>query len=150
MHKWGDEWFEKNGANLDDAIYYVMETWTKYGRIGTHGKEKFGVFRDHSCFWDGGIHDLLYPGYSRVVHKWLYFYVDEYAVKPFMRYTGLLRVGLWWQAQVYNYAIQQACKKYPNIVDELVSDLEKYELIKPGIFGPVDGVKIHNKYWKSI
>lgn len=150
MHMWGDEWFEKNDNDLYNAISYIMKTWTKYGRIGTHGKEKYGTFRDHPYFWDGGIHYLLYPGYVRVVHRWLYFYVDWYFTQPFMRYTGLLHIGLWWQAQVYNYAIQMACKKYPHIVDEIVSHLEGYMLVKPGIFGPIDGTKIHNKYWKSL
>lgn len=150
MHMWGDEWFEKNGKDLNSAISYIMETWRKYGRIGTHGKEKYGIFRDHPYFWDGGLHTLLYPSTNKIVHFLLYFYVDFYIVQPFMRHTRLLNLVHWWQEQVYNYAIQTACKKYPDIVDELVRDLERYDLIKPGIFGPIDGTKIHNKYWKSL
>jgi len=65
------------------------------------------------------------------------------------KYTGLHRLGLWYQAQVYNYAVQKMCKKYPEITEELVRDLDGYELIKPGIFGKVDGLKIHNKYWRT-
>jgi hypothetical protein len=41
------------------------------------------------------------------------------------------------------------CKKYPMIIDELVADLDGYEMVKPGIFGPVDGVEINKKYWTS-
>jgi hypothetical protein len=146
MHEWGDKWFEKNGESLYEAISYCMRFWKRWGRIGSHGKEKWGTFRDHTYFWNGGIHGLLYPGYVRIVFPTLYRF-DLYCTMPFMRFTRITKLVWWWQSQVYNYAIQKMCKKYPNIIDELVSDLEGYKMIKPGIFGKVDGVTIHNKYW---
>jgi hypothetical protein len=42
------------------------------------------------------------------------------------------------------------CKKYPHIIDEIVSDLDGYKMVKPGIFGKVSGEAIHNKYWRTI
>lgn len=47
-HMWGDTWFEKNGNDLDVAINYIMSTWTTYGRIGTHGKEKYGCYDEQT------------------------------------------------------------------------------------------------------
>lgn len=149
-HYWGDDWFEEHGHKLDEAISYIMRTWKRYGRIGTHGKEKYGTFRDHPYFWRGDIHGLIFPGYVWVKYPWLYFYVDRYVTMPLTKYTGILKLGLWWQKQVYNYAIQKMCRKYPEITDELVSDLDGYEFVKPGIFGSVDGTVIHKKYWKTM
>jgi hypothetical protein len=42
------------------------------------------------------------------------------------------------------------CKKHPHIIDEIVSSLDGYEFVKPGIFGKVDGQTIHDKYWITI
>ena len=50
---------------------------------------------------------------------------------------------------MYNYAIQKMCKKYPHIIDELVSDLDGYRMVKPGLFGPIDGTVINKKYWRT-
>lgn len=150
MHQWGDEWDKKNGKDLNNAITYCMDTWKRYGRIGSHGKEKYLVFRHHCYFWDGGVWSLFYPGYVWVkpgFWSFIYYTIDFNFTMAFTKYTGLQRLGVWYQRQVYNYAIQRACKKYPNIIDELVRDSEVPEFITPGVFGPVDGMTIHNKYW---
>lgn len=149
MHYWGDSWFEKHGDNLNKGIILCMSTWRTIGRIGTHGKEKYGTFRDHIYMWDGGIHSLLYPGYVRIVNKFLYFKVDKYIIKPITKYSGLHRLGLLYQSFIYNYAVQKACKLYPDIVDELVADLDGYRMVKPGLFGNINGQTIHDKHWRS-
>lgn len=150
MHEYGDEWFNKNGKDFIKITNWCMRIWHKYGRIGTHGKEKFGTFRDHIYMWDGGLHTLLFPGYVFIKYPFLYFKIDEYIIKPFTKFTGLLKLGWKYQSMIYNYTIQKACRKYPHMVDELVSCLDGYEMIKPGIFGNVDGKEIHNKYWKRV
>lgn len=148
MHYWGDDWFEKNGNDLNNAIYSIMNIWVKYGRIGTHGKEKYGTFRDHTYFWDGGLHSLLYPGYVWIPSPFLYWKIDP-VIKFITKWTGIYSVGLKYQKFIYNYAIQRECKKYPNIVDELIKDLDYPEFIKPGLFGNIDGMSIRNKYWEK-
>lgn len=150
-HEWGDDWFTKYGDQLNKAISYIMKTWKRYGRIGSHGKEKYGTFRDYPYFWDGGIWSLFYPGYVWIKPGWrfIYYKVDRYVTRPFTKYSGLHRLGLWYQGQVYNYAVQKMCKKYPEITDELVADLELYHLVRPGLFGPICGTTIHKKYWKT-
>ncbi len=151
MHMWNDEWFEKNGNDLHNAIDYCMKTWIKYGRIGTHGKEKYGTFRDYVYFYNGywAIHELVKPGY--IYYRWPKWLMKlDIKLGRVVQFLRLYVPIQWYQAQVYNYTIQTVCKKYPNIIDELVSDLDGYELVKPGIFGKVDGIVIHKKYWKSF
>lgn len=145
-HDWSDNTFDWKSLNL--AIDYIMSSWRRYGRIGSRGKEKWGNFQDYPTFWDGGIHSLLWPGYGYIQNRFIYFTLDYYIIRPFTKYTGIYSLGLWYQQQVYNYIIQTACKRYPHIIDELVSDLDSYELVKPGIFGKVDGTIINKKYWK--
>lgn len=107
-------------------------------------------FRDQVYFWNGGLHGLLYPGYVWIKYPFLYFKVDRYIVNPITKYTGIHWLGLKYQAFIYNLGIQLACKKYPNIIDELVSHLDGYELVKPGLFGKVCGKTIHDKYWEQL
>lgn len=150
-HQWGDDWFKQHGNKLYKAIDYCMDTWLKYGRIGSHGKEKYGTFRDHVRFYSAwtAIHCLIRP--SHVYYSWgkTLFNIDLFLGK-IVRLLRINKLIVSWQKIVYNYAVQQACKKYPEVIDEIVADLDGYELIKPGIFGKVDGTKIHHKYWTRI
>lgn len=148
-HTWNDDWFEEHGQDLDKAIDYCTEVWIKYGRIACMTKEKYGTFRDQlGGLWDGSLHSLIYPGYFRVMFwSWFYWNVDFLIIRKLSYYLGLVWLFQKYQAAVYNYAVQQVCKRYPKIVDEIVSDLDGYEMVKPGIFGKIDGVKIHSKYW---
>jgi len=36
------------------------------------------------------------------------------------------------------------------VIDELICDIDGYEMIKPCKYGNIDGVEIHNRYWKRI
>lgn len=54
------------------------------------------------------------------------------------------------QYEAYNKTFQLACQKWPYLTDELISDIDHYDLIKPGKYGEIDGKKIHDKYWKVI
>lgn len=53
------------------------------------------------------------------------------------------------QAKYYNKAFQLACKKWPNVKDELIVMVDGYKMIKPCRWGDVDGEEIHNKYWNK-
>lgn len=150
-HIWNDDWFKENGDDLDSAICYIMNFWRKWGRIGSHGKEKYGTFRDHPYFYNAWwpIHELFKPGH--VYYRWSKpMYKFDLFLGNIVRFLRLHIPIQWYQKIIYNYAIQQACKKYPKIIDEIVADLDGYELVKPGIFGKIDGVKIHNKYWTTV
>ena len=150
MHYWGDEWFQKNGQDLNSAISEIEKTCRRYGGIKIFGKEKYGTYRDEYLrLWDGSLHYILYSSYVRIENKFIYWTLDP-ILRVIFKYTGILKLVNWYQSQIYNYAIQKVCKKYPDIVDEIVSDLDGYEMVKPGWFGNISGEKIHKKHWKTI
>lgn len=145
-HRWGDTWFEQHGNDLHKAIGECMCIWVKWGRIGTHGKEKFGTFRHHVYFYTGfwPIHELTNPGYA--YYQWPKpMYKAELALGKVVQLIGIPKLIYRYQAWIYNYAIQRVCRKYPNVVDELVADSNYSELIK----GTIDGRSIRNKYWRD-
>jgi hypothetical protein len=150
MHHWGDEWFKKNGNDLNEAIYFIMRNWKRFGRIGSHGKEKYGTFRDHAYFWNGGLHDLIWPGYVAIQNRFIYLKLDRYLLRPLTKHAGLRILGLKYQHFIYNLVVQLAIAKYSNVMHELVADLGGCDLIKP-IFGlGIDGTKIHDLYWTKV
>ena len=61
---------------------------------------------------------------------------------------GLTKLVREHQAKMYNKVFQKACKKWPDIIDELIVDTAGYYMIKPCKWGNVDGELIHSKYWK--
>lgn len=151
MHYWGDEWFQKNGNEFSKAIDWCMDNWERWGRIGSHGKEKYGTFRHHPYFYTGWwpIHELLRPGYVAYRGpRWLCRLETE-IIQPLVKYSGLVWVIRKYQHYVYNAVVQRALKKWPKFFDELIEDSE-FELLKPGIWGPIDGAKIKSKYWVEI
>ena len=52
--------------------------------------------------------------------------------------------------EAYNKVFQLACKKWPHLVDELISDIDGWEWVKPCRWGDTDGTEIHRKYWKPV
>lgn len=152
-HIWGDSWFEKYGNDLDKAISFCITNWERWGRIGSHGKEKYGNFRHHIYLFYGELPlwELCYPGYVSY-RNWPkpLLYLDRYLFKYVFRYLGLGRLIRWYQSQVYNIVIQIACRRWPDIIDELVADSDMAGAIRPGLFGKVDGKAIHDKYWTKL
>jgi|ERR1035441_1738761 hypothetical protein len=150
MHQWGDCWFEKYGSNLYFAIDEFEHICRKYGGIKIYGKEKYGTYRDEYLrLWDGGLHSMIYKSLVRIENNFIYWRLDP-ILRFIFTYTGILKLIHSYQASVYNYGMQKMCKKFPDIVNELVSDLDGYKMVKPGIFGKVDGKEIHEKYWTTL
>ena len=149
-HYWGDDWFKKNGNDLYSGINYISRILRKYGKIKYDNKEKFGVLRENILqFWDGGLHYFFCKSYVRICHPILYWKIDP-VIKVITKYTGINWLVVKYQKLIYNMTFQKACKKYPNVIDELISDIDCYELIKPGLFGKINGKEIHDKYWTTI
>ncbi len=147
-HYWGDSW--PHWDKLHKAIHEILGTWRKWG-VGSHGKEKYGTFRDHVWFYSGhwAIHELVYPGY--VYYRWPRWVMRlDIKLGRIMQALRLHRPVRWYQRHVYNIAVQRACRKYPEIIDELVADLDFPEHIRPGIFGRINGQVIHDRYWTKF
>ena len=167
MHRWGDEWFKKYGGELDTAICDLENRMRKWARVGVCGKEKWGQYQDeYFRMWDGGLYEIFF-GYRCCRHgrfENFLWHVDHMLIPVSKtrfgwRYVGLsdfntlihLKQLVWkWQARMVNKAFQVTCAEHPDIVDELVSDVECYPMIKPCKWGNVDGEAIHNKYWKRV
>lgn len=167
MHYWRDEWFQKYGPELYGAIEVLENRIRKWAKCGVCGKEKYGTYRDeYFRMWDGGLYEIFFgyrawPGdgfWQNLLWK-----IDNYLVPvktrfgwshkglaDFNRWIGLTKMVHKWQVRMVNKAFQVTCKEHPDIIDELVSDTDCYEMIKPCKWGNVDGQTIHDKYWKKL
>lgn len=150
MHIWGDDWFEANGKDFNNAIGYFYNFIRKWGRIKAYTKEKYGTHRTNTWLWDGGLHYFLYRSFIRIENKFIYWKLDRFVIQPFTKYTGIRWLVIQYQLFIWNLATQIVCKKYPNIIDEFVMDMDLYDAVKPSIFGKVNGKIIHKKYWKVL
>lgn len=74
----------------------------------------------------------------------------ERGLRHFVRNTRFYKRFCERRKEAYNKVFQLACKKWPDIKDELISDIDGWEWIKPCKWGDVDGEDIHKKYWKTI
>lgn len=147
---WGDSWPYWN--DLQSAISHIQNICRKYGRINMGGKEKYGTFRDEFVgLWDGTFHNLMYPNYHYIQYKRpSYYYRFDYpVVSKVSKMIGLQFIISKYQAAVYNYAIQSTVKKYPYLKAELTEDLTAFWMVRPGLFGPLDGKRIHKSVWTS-
>lgn len=168
MHTWGDEWFKKYGNQLYNAIDTLEYRIRKWAKCGVYGKEKYGTYRDdYFRMWNGEISTILF-GYKLFRgESWfelLIWRIDYYLIpikktqfgwrrvglSDFNRSIGLVKLVNKWQAKRLNKAVQITCKEFPDVVDELLSDVCFYKCIKPCKWGNIDGEKIHDKYWKVI
>lgn len=180
MHYWGDKWFQEHGDHLYSAILELDKKLWKYKigcltkeKYGTRREDMLKL-------WDGGWYTIIYgPRFSYrpwKYYKWKPFrklvegihsfvYWLDHSIVPgtktkygrlrkgladFHRWLGIVAVVNSWQAKKYNKAFQLTCKKYPDVIDELVMDAEGYKMIKPCKWGDIDGQVIHNKYWKTL
>lgn len=124
-HIWNDEWFEKYGNSLDSAIRYIMSEWRRRGRIGTHGKEKYGTFRHSVYLYSGSwpIHELVNPGY--VYYQWPRWLMHmELQLGKLVQLLGISRVIRRYQYRVYREVLHEACRKWPEVAPELIDDID--------------------------
>ena len=162
MHYWGDEWFQKNGDDLYTAISFIEKRLRKYG-IFVCGKEKWGCYRDDFLhLWDGSIgryEPVIYTWYEKLLYRINHNLIPYKKTKfgwlkgglaDFNRKIGLVKLVQKYQAYQYNKTFQLACKKWPHITDELISDTDGYQMVKPCKWGNIDGEAIHNKYWTRV
>ena len=126
MHRYGDDW--PHWDKLHRAIYEVLDYWRKY-RLGSHGKEKWGTFRDHVYWSDGTLHSLVYPGYVYIQWRWFYYNIDYPIIRRLVYYSGLLFLLNRWQRFIYRRGIELALRKYPEVVYELTCELDYPELL---------------------
>lgn len=180
MHYWGDEWFKKHGDNLYSAINEIEDGLRKYHIGVCGKEKYGCYRDDFLRFWDGSLYYIIfgpkcYIGPSKTykhkffqnivqkIHNIIYWF-DHYIIPyrktkygwlkagfaDFNRLMGLVYLVRRYQAAKYNKVFQIICKKYPDVIDELICDATGYEMIKPCKWGDIDGNEIHKKYWKEV
>lgn len=169
MHYWGDEWFKEHGNNLYKAISVLEKRIREWAKMGVCGKEKWGAYQDeYLYFWDGGYsHILLGHSYWMIDKRKIrnvMWHIDHHlipvwktkagwkwvGIATFHKIIGLKKLVNKWQERQLNKAFQVTCREFPDVVEELVCDVECYKVIKPCKWGNVDGEAIHKKYWKVV
>lgn len=127
-HEWGDAWFQKHGDELNEGIDFCLINWERWGRLNSHGKEKYGTFR-HNMVWyssEWPIYSLIYP--SDVYYRWpRYLIAWEYRLGYVVRAVGLRWLIRKWQWLVYNVVLNIAINEYPNVKEELLDDREEQD-----------------------
>lgn len=133
-HQWGDESFDWD--SLNQAINYMTAYMKRWGRLGTHSKEKYGTARLYMWWYSGGLFSLFYPAY---VSYWPWAdkkYIGKYLMwleyNVFQKFTSITRLPVlihWWQMKVYTRAYENALKKWPGVAAEIVCCADNNELI---------------------
>jgi hypothetical protein len=115
-HDWSEQDFD--WKSLYSAIDEITDFMKRYGRIGVHSKEKYGTARWSLYFFTGHFHDLTHPGhvYSRYP-QWLWVFDVRYRPLRFLQFPIQ-----WYQSLITKIAFVKACKKYPHIIKEILSD----------------------------
>lgn len=140
-HNWSEKDFDWD--SLDKAVNIIESTCRKWGRFGCDAKEKFGCIRAYVNFYNGGFHELIYPGYHYCQWpKWLWILDRQYFTIA-TKYTGLNWVITKYQHKIYNLAYQRALKAALLLRDEILSDADHPELIK-------GGQEVHDKFWTKV
>ena len=138
-HEWGDSW--EHWAMMRKAVSECGEVFRK-ARVFVYDKEKYGTYNCSVLgMYDGTLRWLLGAYSVRFETNW-YDYVDRFFAK-ILRIIGFVKIVNRLQVKLVNRGLQKIYLKYPEIVNELVCDVECYDWIK----GEVDGEFIHKKYW---
>ena len=129
MHTWGDS--DVDWAGINNAADYIGSFCKRWGRLGGQTKEKWGTVRFYADFGAHGLFSITHPGYVSYysVPKW-YKWLDLHYGHKIMAYSGLQYLFNLWQPIVYSMAYRNACKKWPHLQAEILSDADYPELIK--------------------
>lgn len=140
MHVWGDDWFKKNGEDLEAAVTFIGTMCRKWGRIGGQFKEKWGTVRFYAVPHHQ-IHDLIWPDYCRIIWpNWLHRL--DLAISFSRWYCRLIKPLIHrHQEWIYRNTYLQALALWPHLRAEILSDADWKELF------PIDIQREANKTW---
>lgn len=118
IHYWGDEWFKKNGDDLEAAMRFIQGYCRRWGRLGGYIKETYGTIRFTPRFHTH-IYDLFWPGcgwgsgpiWPRRVDCKYYACVERNPLRD-------LIVRL--QKRIYRSAYVKAAEKWPHLIGEIL------------------------------
>lgn len=122
---------DRSDDSFDWKSLYEAETLAnnimKYGaRIGVHSKEKYGTLRWNLYLFDGSLHNVTHPGYVYSQYpKWLWNFDCTYRPLSFLKF-----IVIPYQKLVVKLTFSILAKKYPHIIDEIISDAPRELLSK--------------------
>ena len=125
MHKWGDK--NVDWKAIHAAAEYIGTSLSKYGRMSTDYKEKWGTVRVSVIFgWDQ-IHCITHPGYHYSQYPMQLWHLDcNYG--PYI--TRVLNVAaVPYQKFLYRLFYTRAVRRWPHISREIVYGADHWELI---------------------
>lgn len=123
-HDWSEETFDWD--SLYKAERLANKLMKRLGRIGVHSKEKFGTLRWDIYLFNGTLHSFTHPGYVYSQYpKWLWIFDCNYKPLRFLKF-----IVVPWQKLVVKLTFSILVKKYPHIVDEIISDAPRELLTK--------------------
>ena len=142
-HVWGDEWFQKYGNDLNQAMEFISVECKRRAGMVIMIKEKYGSIRFEYLYFypnEWPIYGYFYPG--RIYYRWPRWMrrVERLAIKV-MDKTGLTKRLHYQQTKTLKAVVFEAIDKWPHLKDEILSDLSCHENIV--------GKKIHDQYWRS-
>ena len=122
-HEWGDEDFDWDSLYKAESLGRKI---LKFFRIGVHSKEKYGTIRWSMYLFNGTMHSLTHPGYvSSQYPKWLWSF--DVKRKP-LRFLKFIILPL--QKVAIKLMFIYLTKKFPHIIDEIISDAPRELLSK--------------------
>ena len=132
-HEWGDEWFEKYGRELGAAERYIGRFVKRWSGCRVISKEKYGTIRYEHIFPPYGaffIRDHWINKCLRLLGKTYYSYEVLGETREGFFYTTWNRTALYYYwsqlgKKVLKIAIHKACKKFPNVKDEILDDWDE-------------------------
>lgn len=127
-HEWGDDDVDWEAINA--ATDYLPMYMRRWGRIFSHGKEKYGTVRVSAVLGHISLHGILWPAYyyNQFLYKWMW-KLDIVCVTPILRFL-FSRVWGKYQVFIYRKAYKNALYKWPHIEDEILEDADWPELLK--------------------
>lgn len=143
-HYWGDEWFEKYGNDLNQAILYIYDEMKSRAGLHIILKEKYGTIRweyEYSLFWPGEwpIFNYFYPGYMFYGWpRWIMKYI-EYPLSNFLCKIGYTKRKHTKQVFILKQVVFDAVSKWPHLRAEILPDFVVHEKIF--------GKELHDEFW---
>jgi hypothetical protein len=127
MHDWSDKSVDWRG--IDEAAEFIGSYCRSRALLYGQTKEKYGTVRFYVSFGGLSLHSICYPGYVySQFPKWLWILDCDY-IGPTLNFLfGKLLFK--WQKFIYSRAYELALKKWPHLVEEIVSASDHPELIK--------------------
>jgi len=145
MHRWGDEWTEQYGADLDDAVRYIGLTLLRWRVPVRDYKEKFGTVRVYTGLGWSFLHDMTHPGHAYRRYKWDWVWRLSCKSCGAWWWSPIARVSFAIHRRIYRRVYGNAVRMWPHLCTEILCMADWRELLK-GLVSPAHCT--HGHVWE--